>query len=771
MMRKATRLSVQGNFAQARLALGGSAYGLREANGAYYITESDLTGKPWEHRVEYTLGDRRVQHYLTTLDDGRIVILPPTWDGVRKKWSSGVDMENPEESGGVQVWNKACYGCHVSRERKNFDLQTLRYATTWGSLGIDCESCHGPGKAHAAKPSAAHAIVNPARLDPARSSMICAECHSMRDIYADGFAPGANYYDYFLPVMEFRLPASDDPAYWPDGRPRWFNNEAVGLWQSQCFLKGGATCVTCHSHPHNPQPAAESNSLCTGCHKAVAAGLTAHTHHAATSAGSSCVACHMPPAAAGLKAVMRDHTMSLPAPENTIRHGIPNACNACHRDRDAQWALGQMTAWYGGGSRYKLLRRADAFTAARQGDQAAIPVLLAILADRSEAPWIRANAAGYLGGFPDDPAAYQAVVGGFDDPDPLVRAIAAGAIRPRAAERESAATALVPLVGDPIRSVRMGAATAMVAMGVQPFPGEQGRRFEEAKQLYRARAELNSDDAGQQFAAGRFFLLAGDPEGAAAALAASLRLDPATPARYLLGRALALKSDWAGARRMLQTIPREDLQYAAAQKLLAEVEARDSSPPGTTAAPAGGANGAATEAKFLNAQVQYQSEYYGAALAGLEEALRVAPDAAWADKARVYRAICLEKLGRAAEAEAAMTTLAGKPGAIQDVDLQLAFVELLFDTGRAADGLGRVDALIRAVPNAPMAHFWRSKLLLQLQRTGEAAAAAEESVRLSPEVPNAHNLLIRIYQMLGRTKEAAEQAEWLRDYERRLKSR
>ena len=53
----------------------------------------------------------------------------------------------------------------------------------------------------------------------------------------------------------------------------------------------------------------------------------------------------------------------------------------------------------------------------------------------------------------------------------------------------------------------------------------------------------------------------------------------------------------------------------------------------------------------------------------------------------------------------------------------------------------------------------------------EAASAAEQSVRLTPQLPNAHNLLIRIYQMQGRVKEAAEQAEWMRDYERRLKSR
>ncbi len=106
-----------------------------------------------------------------------------------------------------------------------------------------------------------------------------------------------------------------------------------------------------------------------------------------------------------------------------------------------------------------------------------------------------------------------------------------------------------------------------------------------------------------------------------------------------------------------------------------------------------------------------------------------------------------------------------------DVDLQLAFVELLYETGRAEEALKQIDAVIAAAPATPMAHLWRARVLLQLHRTDEAARAAEESIRLLPELPPAHNLLLRIYQMQGRTKEAAEQAKWLRDYQQRTESR
>jgi predicted Zn-dependent protease len=95
---------------------------------------------------------------------------------------------------------------------------------------------------------------------------------------------------------------------------------------------------------------------------------------------------------------------------------------------------------------------------------------------------------------------------------------------------------------------------------------------------------------------------------------------------------------------------------------------------------------------------------------------------------------------------------------------------LLDETGHPDDALKRVDAVIATAPKMAPAYLWRARLLIELHRPADAAAAAEESVRFAPDAPAAHNLLMRIYQMLGRTKEAAEQAEWLRDYERRMQS-
>ncbi len=98
--------------------------------------------------------------------------------------------------------------------------------------------------------------------------MICAQCHSLRDIIGPGYTAGANYFDHFQPILEYGPRKESDPAYWADGRPRRFSNDAMGLWQSDCYLRGGATCTNCHRDPHlpdvdkNPQLASAASDAC-----------------------------------------------------------------------------------------------------------------------------------------------------------------------------------------------------------------------------------------------------------------------------------------------------------------------------------------------------------------------------------------------------------------------------------------------------------------------------------------------------------------------------
>ena len=585
MLQPATPRTVLGDFGVSGLILHERPYRLRAEDGQYYITESYLTGTEQEHRIQYTLGSRRVQHYLTTDAQGRMIILAPSWDVQREQWFDNMDIVRPDqdEQKPVQVWNKNCFGCHVGEQENNYSPTTRTYATQWADFGTSCERCHGPGSLHvqaysAAKDPAlvtASAIIRPTELDAATSSMICAQCHTFRDVIAPEFTAGSNYYDHFLPYLEYGPQKADDPAYWADGRPRRFSNDAMGLWQSECFIQGGATCTTCHRDTHQPDVdrdvylAASNNVLCTRCHQDIGAKLTAHTRHDAASAGSSCVDCHMPKVVMALKSTMRDHTMSLPTPENTVAFAIPNACTECHTDRSPSWAADTLKAWYPEGRRAKVIARAETFTAARASRPEALERLIAMAADPAEGPMIQANAVGYLANYPDQ-RAVASLLAAAKAEHPAIRATAvAGLGRVEAA---ASRLALMSALDDPRRAVRIPALMSIISRGARPSTAEERIRLRRVGYEFAARADMHQDNASHQRDLGVVRMLTGELDLAAVALQNSLGLDPDGPsARFLLAVARLGQGRIDEARRLLGEVAPSDPSYDAAQDRLKQL--------------------------------------------------------------------------------------------------------------------------------------------------------------------------------------------------------
>ncbi len=575
MAQPATASSVKGDFSQGEIKLRGVRYQLIAAEGRYSIRERGAGGRDVEHNIDLTLGNRRIQHYLSKQDDGRIVVLAPTWDVTRREWFHNMEIVRPDEKvvNGVQVWNKNCDGCHVSQQQKNFDPAKGSYATTWQDFGTSCERCHGPGHAHGNRPDG---IVNPKKLDPLHATTICAQCHSLRDVVVRGYTAGAEYYDHFMPILEYGPRYEADPAWWADGRPRRFSNDALGLWQSQCFAKGGATCTTCHTDPHEPdvdknrrlEPANEA--LCTKCHAEIGRDAAAHTHHPPQSAGSSCVECHMPRAVFSIKAKIRDHSISLPAPVNTERFGIPNACGSCHADKGARWAERTLASWFPANRRAGFVRRAEAFTAGRARKAEAVAPLAAIASDQRLSPLLRANAVGYLSRY-KDAAAQRAVLEALQSGEPLLRAVSALNLASAGLKPVDARAALVVALRDPRAVVRTSAAFSLVGLGVSRLDGEDGRRLETAIAAYVERARFHADDHDAQFDLGKFLLLAGRFDDARAAFVQSKRLEPARAVDYFLALA-----DWgagrgAEARARLTKLPESDPFAEPARQLLSKI--------------------------------------------------------------------------------------------------------------------------------------------------------------------------------------------------------
>jgi predicted CXXCH cytochrome family protein len=577
MAQPATAESVKGDFSQREITLRGDRYRLRAENGAYFISESVQAGREQEHRVDLTLGNRRIQHYLSRRDDGWIVVLPPTWDVERKVWFHNMEIVRPDEKQlrGLQVWNKNCDGCHVSGQSKNFDTASKRYATEWQDTGTSCERCHGPGAGHAAHHQGA--IVDPAALPPARATAVCAQCHSLRDVVVGGFVAGADYYDHFMPLLEYGPRDESDPAWWPDGTPRRFSNDALGFWESRCYRQGQATCTSCHD-PHepdvdkNPRLQAGDPSQCTGCHAAIGHDLEAHTHHAPKGAGSACVDCHMPRTVISIKAKIRDHSLGVPAPLATARYGIPNACNECHPDQSPQWAEAALSRWYPENRRGRRVERAAAFTRARAGAPEAVAPLVTLAETSDESALVRANAVGYLARYKSE-TARAVVLRALRSDEPLLRAVSALNAGGMGLERGVVQAALAGALRDERRVVRDAAALSLVGLGVVRLAGEDGARLEQAKADYVARARFHSDDPPTQLELGKFLLLDQRFREAAEALELSRHLDPAQPVDYFLALSDVGLGRIAEARTRLGGIASADPNAPAARLLLERLKA------------------------------------------------------------------------------------------------------------------------------------------------------------------------------------------------------
>ncbi len=467
--------------------------------------------------VDYTLGAKRYQGYLSRLPDGRIYVLPAFWHIESRRWLDWKEI-TPIPDGAHdlrQIWNANCFNCHGTNIVQGYDIETKRYDSTWTEMGIGCEACHGPGRGHVAlmdewakNPSAKPAFDNSSRnrdlsdlllafsprsAEPRRTFDTCAYCHGNKNNVFLGFRAGDRYEDYALPfLLSDEIPANDlQGEFWPDGRPNRFNRPQA-LTLSGCFQAGAITCTNCHvAHGSRNEHSLKVNiyqgrngdGLCTQCHaeprrvpdagqalvagKASfsGAGLKAHTFHEPASAGSRCINCHMSDVNWRLLIRRRDHTFQAPNPAMTARYGVPNACTTCHDDKTPEWAEGQMDAWWGDGARRaKSLDTADVMYRAGSRDPAVLPDLARLAVDRSQGAVIRASAVDYMaqiviGGTAGSAQQSQTSFGGTRRAEPGRTAVDPAAVTP------AIVNALIGAAADPEAMVRAAAVKGLSSVG------------------------------------------------------------------------------------------------------------------------------------------------------------------------------------------------------------------------------------------------------------------------------------------------------------------
>jgi tetratricopeptide (TPR) repeat protein len=406
---------------------------------------------------------------------GRLQTLELAFDPHKGDWFDiyGTEDRKPGEwghwTGRGMTWNTMCASCHNTRVRKNYDEKTDSFHTTMAEMTVSCESCHGPMKKHAEwraqYPDKSLADPTIAKQTPDQKFDTCGMCHSRRTELTGDFKPGDKYYDHHsLAIVD------ETELYYPDGQVHDEDYEFASFLSSKMHT-AGVRCLDCHN-PHAAKPIADGNALCMRCHvgnvqpfpKAPAINILAHTFHQAESAGSQCINCHMPQTVYMQRHSRHDHGFTIPDPLLTKELGIPNACNRCHADKDADWSLAAVEKWYGAKMERPTRERARVIAAARRGDPSARDGLLKLLGSETESGYWKASAVRLLDPWMGDPQVNAAVTGAASHADPLVRTVVSRALEPLVSQNNAPArSALEGLLVDPLRSVRVAAAWSLRA--------------------------------------------------------------------------------------------------------------------------------------------------------------------------------------------------------------------------------------------------------------------------------------------------------------------
>jgi tetratricopeptide (TPR) repeat protein len=206
--------------------------------------------------------------------------------------------------------------------------------------------------------------------------------------------------------------------------------------------------------------------------------------------------------------VRRDHSFRVPDPHASLSFGVPNACTQCHTDRDNQWAA-------------QVINRSNGRTEPRHPR-----IALLEAAEPSRPAIVLATALQENAGNPG-PGLLGAVDRALASSDPLVRAAAAAALRQLDTSQRIAR--LVPLIDDPVKSVRMNVARQLqdlpLARAPESLRPALGKLFDE----YRESLLYNADMPESMSDLALFLASQGDVDAAIEALLHARKLAP----RYL----------------------------------------------------------------------------------------------------------------------------------------------------------------------------------------------------------------------------------------------
>jgi predicted CXXCH cytochrome family protein len=559
-MQHATDNTVLGDFNNAGFDYYGIHSRFFRQDGKFLVETDGPDGKLAVFEVKFTFGIDPLQQYLVEFPDGRIQALSIAWD-TRPKEKGGQRWLHLYPNEAIrhddvlhwtklnQNWNFMCAECHSTGVRKNYDAGADHFATKWAEISVGCEACHGQGSSHVAwargrngwwpfgkredpnlgllvrfdERRAANWAMD-AKTGAARRSSApvilrkevetCGLCHARRAGFHEDWIPGQ-----WLSQTHV-VEALARNTYHADGQMRDVEEAYnYGPFKQSRMFAAGVTCSDCHE-PHGAKLRLPGEGVCLQCHASEKYADASHRHHASVEAAPTCISCHMPTRSYMVVDTRHDHSFRIPRPDLSAKLGTPNACNDCHSDKDPQWAAKAVEDWFGP-NRTGFQTYAAAFHASR-ADQADAAALLAVLAADANAPAIaRATALSELA-----PRVTPANIGlarsALIDGDPMVRIGAIDMLENVPAGQIWAWVS--PLLADPVRGVRIRAASLLATVPTASQPPPDRERFDRAAKEFIDAQRTNADRPEARTTLGGFFARRGDTAAAEAEYRAALRL-------------------------------------------------------------------------------------------------------------------------------------------------------------------------------------------------------------------------------------------------------
>lgn len=552
-MMVADEKSVKGDFNNVKFNYNGIISTFFKDGDKFMVNTDSEDGTLKDYEIAYTFGIYPLQQYMIKFPKGKVQVMDIAWDS-RIKEEGGqrwyhIHADDNVTAGDVlhwtgqnMNWNYMCADCHSTNLKKNYDVQKKEYHTTWDVMNVSCEACHGPASTHMSwsknqernltnkgfplslksKIEKWDSNATTGRTEQTDTEIqVCAKCHSRRSQLDDNFTPGDKFSDHYLAT------ALTEGLYFPDGKIQDEVYVYNSFLQSKMYAKG-VTCTDCHN-PHTLNRRAEGDKVCAQCHNEEIYTSTAHHFHKEGAEGASCVSCHMPARTYMGVDSRNDHSFRVPRPDVSVEmKEVPNACNLCHTDKDAQWATDAMNKWYG---KVPIGKQnfAHSLQALRTNSKDAPKNLYDVL--MSDAPDIaKATATAYLGNYPSKQT-YTTTLQMLRKSDAQIRRSALESLEAFPAKMRMKKT--FEMLNDPVKTVRMEAARQLSAFSLGDVDKKTKALLEKAFDEYEKILLFTAERPESQLSLAVFYTNRNMLEKAKKSYIEALRLQPQFVPAYI----------------------------------------------------------------------------------------------------------------------------------------------------------------------------------------------------------------------------------------------